>query len=74
MTQENTTDTVEIVRHRLADGRTIADADVHRLVAEIDRLRAEIVRMVDNTRRQDCTADTLLIGCRMIGEKALRHD
>lgn len=34
-------DTAEIVRRRLADGRTIADADVHRLVAEIDRLRAE---------------------------------
>ena len=32
-------DTVEIVRQRLADGRTIADSDVHKLVAEIDRLR-----------------------------------
>lgn len=32
--------TVEIVRRRLADGRTIADSDVRRLVAEIDRLRA----------------------------------
>lgn len=34
-----TLDTVEIVRRRLANGRAIADADVHRLVAEIDRLR-----------------------------------
>jgi hypothetical protein len=38
--QKKTTDTVEIVRRRLADGRTIADSDVHRLVAEVDRLRA----------------------------------
>lgn len=36
---ETTVDTVEIVRRRLADGRTIADSDVHALVAEIDRLR-----------------------------------
>jgi hypothetical protein len=35
-------DTVEIVRGRLADGRTIADSDVHKLVAEIDRLRENI--------------------------------
>jgi hypothetical protein len=43
-------DTVEIVRQRLADGRTIADSDVHKLVAEIDRLRkalqsASVVRL-----------------------------
>jgi hypothetical protein len=31
--------TLEIVRGRLANGRTIADSDVHKLVAEIDRLR-----------------------------------
>ena len=31
--------TLEIVRARLADGRTIADYHVHQLVAEIDRLR-----------------------------------
>lgn len=37
--QCETLDTVEIVRRRLADGRTIADSDVHMLVAEIDRLR-----------------------------------
>lgn len=35
------TDTTERVRRRLADGRVIADIDVHRLVAEIDRLRRE---------------------------------
>lgn len=37
-----TLDTVQIVRRRLADGRTIADADVNRLVAEIDRLRHKL--------------------------------
>ena len=40
--QATTLNTVEIVRKRLADGRTITDGDVHRLVAEIDHLRAEI--------------------------------
>jgi hypothetical protein len=35
-------DTVEIVRQRLADGRTIADSDVHKLVAEIDRLKESL--------------------------------
>ena len=34
--------TVEVVRRRLADGRTIADRDVRELVAEIDRLCAVI--------------------------------
>lgn len=37
-----TIDTTELVRMRLADGRTIADADVHQLIAEIDRLKAVI--------------------------------
>jgi uncharacterized protein (UPF0335 family) len=36
---------LEIVRRRLADGRTIADSDVHRLVREIDRLRAEVAEL-----------------------------
>jgi molybdenum-dependent DNA-binding transcriptional regulator ModE len=40
-------DTVEIVRGRLADGRTIADSDVHKLVAEIDRLRKALERAAD---------------------------
>lgn len=39
--------TVDVVRRRLADGRTIADADVHALVAEIDRLRAALTRLRD---------------------------
>jgi uncharacterized coiled-coil DUF342 family protein len=33
--------TLEIVRGRLANGRTIADSDVHKLVAEIDHLRKD---------------------------------
>jgi septal ring factor EnvC (AmiA/AmiB activator) len=33
--------TLEIVRGRLANGRTIADSDVHKLVAEIDQLRKD---------------------------------
>lgn len=37
-----TWDTVEIVRRRLANGRRIADADVHELVAEIGRLRKRL--------------------------------
>ncbi|MGG5810985.1 hypothetical protein [Falsiroseomonas sp. CW058] len=40
-----TSDTVEIVRQRLADGRTIADIDVHRLVEEIDGLRKALTRV-----------------------------
>ncbi len=35
-------DTVEIVRWRLADGRTIADSDVHKLVAKIDQLKESL--------------------------------
>jgi hypothetical protein len=35
--------TLEIVRGRLANGRTIADSDVHKLVAEIDRLREQVL-------------------------------
>lgn len=41
-TRFETYDTVEIVRQRLANGRTIADFDVHQLVAEIDRLRKRL--------------------------------
>lgn len=33
---------LEVVRTRLKDGRTIADIDVHWLVAHIDALKAEI--------------------------------
>lgn len=43
--QDDARDTCEIVRRRLADGRTIADADVHELVLEIIRLRAENERL-----------------------------
>lgn len=35
--------TVDIVRQRLADGRTIADSDVHKLVHEIDDLRTSVI-------------------------------
>ncbi len=35
--------TLEIVRGRLANGRTIADSDVHKLVAEIDWLREQVL-------------------------------
>ena len=38
-------DTLEIVKARLADGRAIADGDVHDLCAEIERLRGEIERL-----------------------------
>lgn len=38
--------TLEIVRGRLANGRTIADSDVHKLVAEIDRLRAALRQLL----------------------------
>lgn len=41
--------------------------------AEIARLMAEFVRIAKNTKRQDCTAETLLIGCCMIAEKVLRQ-
>lgn len=42
-----TPDAVEIVRRRLADGRTIADYDVQHLVAEIDQLRQDLAEMQD---------------------------
>jgi hypothetical protein len=38
-------DTLTLVRWRLAEGRTIADSDVHKLVAQIDQLKAERDRM-----------------------------
>ena len=38
--------TLEIVRGRLANGRTIADSDVHKLVVEIDRLRRAWLRVI----------------------------
>ena len=40
--------TLEIVRGRLANGRTIADSDVHKLVAEIERLTGETEGLLDN--------------------------
>jgi hypothetical protein len=40
-------DTLAIVRRRLADGRTIADSDVHKLVAQIDQLKAELSEAVE---------------------------
>jgi len=40
-------DTLTIVRHRLADGRTIADSDVHKLVAQIDQLKAELSEAIE---------------------------
>ena len=40
-------DTLTIVRRRLADGRTIADSDVHKLVAQIDQLKAELSEAIE---------------------------
>lgn len=40
-------DTLTIVRRRLADGRTIADSDVRKLVAQIDQLKAELSEAVE---------------------------
>jgi hypothetical protein len=40
-------DTLTIVRHRLANGRTIADSDVHKLVAQIDQLKAELSEAIE---------------------------
>lgn len=34
-------------------------------------LRTEIARIIVNSKRTDCTAETLLLGCRMIGQDAL---
>jgi hypothetical protein len=39
--------TLEIVRGRLANGLTIADSDIHKLVAEIERLRLACTKMND---------------------------
>ncbi len=47
--------TLEIVRGRLANGRTIADSDVHKLVAEIDRLRAGLLRVMQYENKCDQT-------------------
>ena len=44
-------DTVEIVRGRLANGLTIADSDVHKLLAKIDQLQARL-RWRDNASRE----------------------
>jgi hypothetical protein len=40
-------DTLTIVRWRLANGRTIADSDVHKLVAQIDQLKAELSEAIE---------------------------
>ncbi len=52
--------TVEIVRRRLADGRTIADADVHTLVAEIDRLRSAMCEAIFAADDDDAEAVGIL--------------
>lgn len=44
-TTAETYDTVDVVKRRLADGRAIADIDVRRLVAEVERLKAVIRSM-----------------------------
>ncbi len=40
MMQSDRPDTLEVVRSRLRDGRTIADSDVHWLVTRLDALQA----------------------------------
>jgi uncharacterized coiled-coil DUF342 family protein len=40
-------DTLTLVRWRLAEGRTIADSDVHKLVAQIDQLKDELSEAVE---------------------------
>jgi PIN domain nuclease of toxin-antitoxin system len=48
-------DTVEIVRGRLANGLTIADSDVHKLLAKIDQLQARL-RWWDDASREMYTS------------------
>lgn len=55
-------DIVDIVRGRLADGRPIADADVHALVGTVDRLRAALL---DAARELEIAAATI---ARLSGE------
>jgi uncharacterized coiled-coil DUF342 family protein len=40
-------DTLTLVRWRLNEGRTIADSDVHELVAQIDQLKDELSEAVE---------------------------
>jgi hypothetical protein len=40
-------DTLTLVRWRLAEGRTIADSDVHKLVAQIDQLKDELSEAIE---------------------------
>jgi hypothetical protein len=40
-------DTLEVVRWRLAEGRTIADSDVHKLVAQIDQLKSGLSEAIE---------------------------
>lgn len=51
--------TLEIVRGRLANGLTISDSDVHKLVAEIDRLRQALREIVGTTMSQCVNAADL---------------
>lgn len=40
MDRSNMPDVVELARQRLANGRHVADADIHGLIREVDRLRS----------------------------------
>jgi glutamyl/glutaminyl-tRNA synthetase len=40
-------DTLTLVRWRLTEGRTIADSDVHKLVAQIDQLKAYLSEAIE---------------------------
>jgi hypothetical protein len=40
-------DTLTLVRWRLAEGRTIADSDVHKLVAQIEQLKDELSEAIE---------------------------
>ena len=51
-------DTLAVVKGRLADGRTIADADVHRLAAEIERLQARVAELEGEVGKQQASAKT----------------
>ena len=42
---------LEIVRGRLANGLTIADSDVRKLVAEIDRLREALTKIATSSNQ-----------------------
>lgn len=68
--------TLEIVRARLKDGRSIADSDVHHLVAQIDYLRGsleEVIFVIEDYLNYQHDGDPWTEDARAMGEMEINE-